>query len=233
LNFGVAGYNAAHNALQMALDVPRFQPDVVVLFQGYNDLAALSEPDGSGRYAAVAPEPHPPKSWSLLVRRWRAWRQGRAQREHGNAAGIEAIRRDTMPTAAEASFADAVKSFVGSARAMGAEPVLATQVYPFAAEAGQNYTASDADLLGSALQYRPWLTPKGLRDGALRFNEVLRATSSATGARLVDSARKLPYDKAWFGDDIHFSDRGSAGMADLMAEELAPVVAAAARKAAQ
>ena len=222
LNFGVPGYDAADNLDQLMLQVAAMQPDVVLLFQGYNDLATLTLPEGHGTYLA-SHQPPPPRGWladhSLLVRRFQTWRNGRKQREQ---LADSSHRKDTLPEQAPKSWQQTVQLFVGGVRAMGARPVVVTQVAPFAPEGGQKQLGDDQKLLETALQFRPYLTPKGLRDGMRNFNALARDVAQQQQATLIDAAKILMYSSEDFVDDVHFSDAGSAHFA----EAIAPAVAA-------
>ncbi len=227
LNFGVPGYTAADNVAQLALDVGRFAPDVVVLFQGYNDLSALSQPAAKGSYADPTPTPGAASllhDHSLLVRRLKAWRMSGRQQDYGNAVGIEAERKDELPPGAPEAFAATVRSFVALTRGLGAQPVLVTQVYPYVAENNQQIEVTDASLAKSALYFRPHLTAKGLRSNSKAFNDLLRKAAADQGATLVDAARQMAYTKAEFIDDIHFSASGSEKFANVVGEGLRPAL---------
>lgn len=229
LNFGVPGYDTADNADQLLLQAQAFDPDVVLLFQGYNDLSTLSDPEGQGTYRA-AHAPPPSRSWlsenSLFVRRLAAWRMSRRQREFGNASGIDAERKDALPAAAASSFHQALRAFVGSARGAGAQVVLMSQVLPAAPEGGQPALGSDESLRASALNFKPYLTPKGLRDGQVAFNNLMRQTAQEQRVTLIDAAKTMAYVKTDFIDDIHFSDDGSARFAALLAPPIADLLTA-------
>ncbi len=236
LNFGVPGYDTADNVDQLVLQVAAMQPDAVLLFQGYNDLAGLTDVEGAGTYRHTH-QPPPPPGWladhSLFVRRVHAWRAGRAGRA-ATEAKEQPDRKDTLPPAATQSYRHVLELFAGAVRGMGAEPVFITQVAPFAPDGTQAALGSDDSLRHSALQFRPYLTAKGLRDGMRAFNEVVRQVAVAQHVRLIDAAKIVPYGAGDFIDDIHFSDTGSARFAQALADPVADAVRtlAAAHKAA-
>jgi len=49
-NFGLLGYSTAESIIQMALIVPESRPDIVVLYEGWNDIRSYHDPEQSPDY---------------------------------------------------------------------------------------------------------------------------------------------------------------------------------------
>ena len=222
LNFGVPGYELMRNLEQLIRVVPQFAPDYVVLFQGYNDTASL----GTGVYQLEAP---PATGWmhdhSLLVRRWKAWRSSRAQRDPEAVAERNLLRKDNLPPQALATFEATLRAFVATAGTLHVQPIVVTQVCPFAPDGGQVAVGTDEFLLSKGLQFRPHLTPKGLRDSVRAINGLERKVAADTAPTvLIDAAKEWPFTADDFFDDIHFTEQGSTRFATLLADRIAPLL---------
>jgi lysophospholipase L1-like esterase len=54
------------------------------------------------------------------------------------------------------------------------------------------------------------------------MNGVMRSVARDKGVLLVDAAQAMPSGPAYFGDFVHFNDRGSAVFSRIVADKLAP-----------
>ena len=59
------------------------------------------------------------------------------------------------------------------------------------------------------------------------YNDVTRAVAAELGVPLVDLAHKLPKSSRYFYDTIHFTNEGASLVAEVLAGELCPYLAAA------
>lgn len=119
-------------------------------------------------------------------------------------------------------FEASLRTFVRTVSAWGAEPVLMTQV--------RVRTKSEAERRASFLRNEN-LAAAGLGDGDLdvlhdHFNAVVRKVAAEERAVLIDLAAAHDWRFGDVYDQIHFTDRGSEKVADLIAARLAPMIAA-------
>jgi len=52
INFGTPGYSTAEAIIQMALIIPESQPDIVIFYEGWNDIRLYHDPNFSADYAS-------------------------------------------------------------------------------------------------------------------------------------------------------------------------------------
>jgi lysophospholipase L1-like esterase len=65
----------------------------------------------------------------------------------------------------------------------------------------------------------PFMTPENLRSAIDRYNDAVREVCRDTGTGLVDAAAAMNGDSQYFYDDYHFTEAGSARLAELVARE--------------
>ena len=201
-----------HDALHVLLDrVAEDAPDLALLMEAVNDAGVLAR-DGSyaGRSgAAVAGRDLAKWSLQLAARRLalaellRARLLPAARMRAERAWDASAAHRP----APRAPYRARVLGFVGLSRALGIEPVLATQPLGYV----------DATT-------PPWVDAAD-QDA---FNDELRAVAAETGAPLVDLAARVAAHPdharpgALFYDGLHVTDAGSRFYAETLADALAP-----------
>jgi lysophospholipase L1-like esterase len=76
--------------------------------------------------------------------------------------------------------------------------------------------------LSSAIFYMPFITPEGLIASYERYNEIIRQVARESGAVLIDGENSIPGDSRHFVDSVHFTDLGSAAMAERVTAALIP-----------
>jgi lysophospholipase L1-like esterase len=81
---------------------------------------------------------------------------------------------------------------------------------------------NDADEVSSFRTFYPKLTLAGLADTEHRMNAVIAAEAATHHAGLADAAHTIAPGPANFADFFHFTDRGSAEMATLLADKIKP-----------
>ncbi len=228
-NAGFPGWTSVENLISLAVRDVDLRPDVVLLFQGINDLQPASHRPFDRQYvdghAGVSRRAlgldRAPLSWterSVLLEAARdtlfgvedAWDRVRA------APSAEGRHRELAPAAAEV-YERNVRSFVALVRGHGGVPVLATQVVRF-----RNASAAkDRDYLAGWLAgLEPEAAPAALEE----LNGVLRRVAQDQEALLVDAAREIDWRDEHFADPMHFSAAGSRRFAELVASRLAPVL---------
>ncbi len=242
--FGRGGMRAADLLHFARTELPAYEPDLVVTLLGVNDLAWNGGPEY--RYDG-SPEPRPEarpaepgwrcRELSELCRRlwlarerlanWWGLRTGRAvewhsrhlpelRRERRAHPQVDPPVRDPDPLR---EFSDATAALIALLRESGVQVVVLGQPVLWKPRLSTDEAA--------ALWF-PVATPEGnvspsgawLAAEMARYNEAQRRHAQALGADYLDLDRRIPKDLDHYFDDCHFTDRGSA----LVAEQVLPLV---------
>jgi lysophospholipase L1-like esterase len=212
-----AGRSAAtvHDALHVLLDRVAFdRPDFALLMEAVNDRGVLARDGSYAGRAGAPPGGADLARWSLqlaarrlalaewlrtrLLPRLRPEEPGQSGPHLGQPAPLEPYR-------------ERVEAFVALARAFGIEPVLVTQPLGYLDPSTPSWVdAADQE----------------------RFDDALRAVGERLGATVIDLAREVAARPesarpgALFYDGLHVNDAGSQLYAAIVAEALAPRLAA-------
>jgi lysophospholipase L1-like esterase len=222
-NAGFPGWTSLENLVSLAVRDLDLDPDIVVLYQGINDLQPASHQPFDSQYEHGHAEETlralgfelQPLNWyehSLFVEKARELVVGKHdpwQRLQNLAPPEDGVLE--LPAAALETFDRNVRSFVAIAVAGGSRVVLVTQplrVRSGSAEADRAYLA----------QWLLGLDPTAVPAQLERLNSVMRELTTAGPAVLADAAREVVWRDSDFGDPMHFSGDGSARMARFMAD---------------
>ncbi len=223
INAGVPGYGSHQNLLRYRRDIASLEPDLVLIYEGWNRTGALVDPAGFVPYAT----PRPNASWgrrmssllarhSLLLQTWMTRAQWRRQKEPADR---------WSPDAYHGVFVSDVSTLVHEAQSRGQTPVLI--LYPALYYAGMS--PADAKrfsaLLWDVQSYRPEMLAELDRKLA-----ALRQVALSTGALVIDAqqafaAARGAERRALFLDDEHLSAAGCRRLAAALCERLAPLLA--------
>ena len=205
VNAGVGGYDSWESLINLELRVLDVGPDLVVFYEGTNDVLARLVPpetyrrDNTGHRRAWADELH---WWDhSLFLHYLGVQWGISQ---GNTLGdrIEA-RRPLAPSAAILDAnppiyaRDNIADMVGVARSHGVRALLASWAY----------CPAKGDYLSEPMWQR------GIREQ----NDMLRGLARDAGVAFYDFAAEMPTDPALWADGPHNNERGAAVKAELFA----------------
>jgi len=227
-NAGFPGWTSQENVISLAIRDLDLAPDLVILYQGANDL----QPGAHQPFDPMYERGHaeltrralglelPPPSWlgrSLLVEKLRELASGPADpwQALGRPDLDAAPRRDHVAPESLATFERNVRSFAALARARRAGVILVTQ--PVRIRVAQR--AADLDWLAS---WYPGLKPEAVPQELERLNDVLRRLDSEGVGTLADADRDIAWTDGDFGDPLHYTGQGR----QKLVEYLAPRVAA-------
>jgi lysophospholipase L1-like esterase len=212
----------------------RFDPDVVLLYEGFNDfwrgvrLRSREQPDyGSverdGPSSLASLDLGPPRAWlprpSFAAHRLGAWLETRLE----TAAMLEAAGAKTpLAFAFEPGILDIyesnLKAIVRLCRSRGVGVVMATF-------AGCDDPGAAPEPRRLRVQYvldqMPGLDVVSAEHGLELYREITRRVAASENVPLVDLARALPRDDALYVDTIHFTPAGEQRVAALLAQDLA------------
>jgi lysophospholipase L1-like esterase len=212
----------------------RFEPDLVLLYEGFNDLwrgvrlrwgaqpdYGSVERDGPGGLASL--DLGPPRTWpprpSFAAHRLGAWLETRLE----TAAMLDAARAGTPVAFAFAPgildiYEGNLTAMVRLCRSRGVRVVMATF-------AGCDDPGAAPEARRLRVQYvldqMPGLDVASAEHGLALYREITRRVAASENVPLVDLARALPRDDALYVDTIHFTAAGEQRVAVLLAQDLA------------
>ncbi len=223
-NYGVPGYSTAENVIQMALIVPESRPDVIVAYEGWNDIRNYHDTDlrpdyfgaGMGQYSNLKILPPGPRPlFARLVEISAIFRfaeivASKLPRRAQTAARGPPLR--TPDPRVDSLYLRNLTLIRTLARQMGATLLFVPQVLNAAAFRGKS---------GS----RPW-TPH-IENGALpnlldRFNLILSQVCQPgePDCAVVSETTAEHWEPEDFVDDGHFSRKGGEKLVTLIAKHL-------------
>jgi len=213
INAGVPGYTTFHNLPNLALRLLPLEPDVVVFYQGVNDLAQQSKlaRDPTG-YRVVRPKrtSHSvltkAKESSLLYlvlrNQIQAWRRKHVEAPEGLGSEIDA--------AAPRAYERNLRGMVTLTKEAGATPVLVTFGSRYLSQpTPEQERAAWVDMHLAALNY------EGLVAGHKRYNEIVRAVAKRYQAPLAEG-EALSGQQELFSDSVHLTEPGRRALADVV-----------------
>ncbi len=229
INAAVPGFDTSQSVGNLALRVMPFKPDVVIIYHAYNDMKAV-QADGGFKpdYSHIHNTPYGYHERPLFLIRWLNQsmfyvRMRNSYREFKNVETrndslLGGNRLASIPSEAEASFGQHVRSLIGIARTGGAKVVLSS--FATLHDPGRDYSDSSTrvtELQGKELKYllhfTPGLTMEGIFEGFNRYNSLLRKIADQEKVGWVDNAALVPHKDEYFVDRVHFSKAGAAEMA--------------------
>ena len=232
INAAVPGFDTAQSVANLALRVMPFRPDVVIIYQAYNDLKAIRPglpflPD----YSHIHDRPYgyhdkPPffvrwLSQSMFYVRMRNRYRTLAQVSGYRDSLADNRRTNVVPQAGQRAFEQHVRELVAIARSGGAKVVLSSfatlhdpALYSAGKNTGRQLSQLQEDELYNLLYFTPGLTLSGILNGISRYNAILRKVAAEEHTGWVDNANFVPHQDEYFIDRVHFSAEGAARMAN-------------------
>ncbi len=230
INAGIPGHSAVDAVGRLLTEVHRWQPDVVVLCNMWNDLKdfrydgpllrkrhPMASSDPRTTYFNVVDKAlcHISRLYTTVRQRYLTWSLG---------AGAEGVlnydgRIDAPPAAGLARYKLHVASFVDIARNAGAEPLLMLQARLPSEELDEaSWKKVQSGFVG--------FSRKGLLAAYKGAEDAIAAVALAKSVTVIDANSAVPSDKEHFGDHVHVSPKGSEVLAKTLADALAPVLSA-------
>jgi lysophospholipase L1-like esterase len=124
-------------------------------------------------------------------------------------APVERVPEETLN-----ALREDLQCVVRAAQRRNAIPILVTHATYF----GDKVAAEDAAMLLAWRRFYPELLEDGFLDLEKRANDVIRAVAADNKLPLVDAAAAIHRGPAHFADFVHFTDKGAATMAGLIAD---------------
>ncbi len=214
VNAGGPGYSTKHSIVNLRERVAAFEPDLVVIYHGTNDLNldSIEAAEARGLFSGRAEEP----SW--LARHSLAWylvEKNLLVRERLDQVGE--VTLDVPVTELSSAFEGRLEELVGLARSLACEVVLCTFQPRARAEQSE---AVQLESLRTSLYYMPYMDREALMAGFEEYNRVVREVAARTGAVLLELDGAIPGDAEHYVDSVHFNDRGAARMGQAVSQGL-------------
>lgn len=232
LNGGVSGYTVVDNLIRFETDLADFQPDVLVLYHGHNDLHATF----IGALRGGRRDKHRPGQ-AEPVAPWRAWLevnsllyakvvgrvralQFKARQERAGARSVPDWN-DVLNKGA-ARFERDLETFLAVARTRGIPVVLMTVVH---VSGGDSVAASDA-IVQRWANTVVGVPVSVVLEGYRRFNARIAAVAKRHNLPLIDGAASSVIGPEFYaeGDAIHFNRLGADRFARYAAGTLAALL---------
>ncbi len=210
-NAAKSGNNSLHSINILLNKLIPFKPDIIVMMDNINDLSTLFY---EGTYwnsnKTIAPISCDKKNRDNFVKKdqWslsEAWRN----RILNDSKEQERIIED---------FVQNLKIFINISKAKNIIPVLMTQANRIENDANfNNERGEEASKIYQKLY--------------IKFNQAIRQVAKNENVLLIDLAKKIPSDKKYIFDVVHFNNAGSVLVADEVAKNLENVIKQRVKKA--
>lgn len=252
INASVAGLSLKKYSQYFSTYVAPFRPDVVVLVVNplfYVTALERNRPAGktdaptalvSAKKTALSPAPKVPElrflpkakqalkkglasTFPAVLRRWELHalqeqvRQIELQRLKGHRA------KDAVSYSHLVSFHNDLAETVAAVQSHGSRVVLTT--YPTLID--RNNLDQYPEIFLDNRRFCIELSLRGMIDAFEKFNAVIAAVAEEEGAVLVDSYTLIPKSTEYFGDNVHYKDKGASLFAQGVAAVLSRGPAAA------
>ncbi len=216
VNAGVGGFTISHSIRNLEYRVRPLEPDLIFVYHATNDLCIDSRALAaeSGVYEGKPDEESWLEGWSLawhlLMKNWRLYQRQSAARQ-------DTDRLDYSPGEHSAGFEERLEKLLEEAKQVA--PVVA--VGTFSVQVRREQTPNERlGACNTSLYYMPYMTPDELLEAFDDYNRAIREAATNQEVLLVEAAGRVPGDERHFKDSVHFSDEGSAIMADLVVDAL-------------
>src|SRR5437667_105550 len=231
INAGVPGYRVIDNLIRLEMDLSRYRPDVVILYEGHNDLfgalrrtrveppAFISTPD---EIPSVTPWGHWLTRHSLLYGKL----VGRLEVLHfvasgrrASATGVPRLLPQAVVDTGARRFEQDLTAFLAVTRSFDIRVVIPELVQM----SGVGSLEEPDSTIRRIWSYTvPFARPETVLQAYVRYNEALRNTARRFGATWIPTDSFGLAGKEWYeeGDPIHFNDRGAERMAQQLARAL-------------
>ena len=235
INAGVPGYGVMDDVIRLETELFQYQPDVIILYEGHNDLAGALRrgreqipvaTETPGEVPVVTPWGHWLSRHSLLygkvVQRLVVLRFVSAGRRARMRAQAGAPSDEAIIESGARQFERDLTFFLTVARSLGARVVIPAMVHVSGVGTEEE---RDSTLVHEWSYTVPFATPATMLRGYVRYNAMLHEIAGRFSATWVPTDSFGLAGPEWYapGDPVHFNDRG----ADRMARRLADALVAA------
>lgn len=195
-NAGVPGYNLTQSRLRFEADIAALQPDVVLLYLGWNNIPLLLSDDPSS-LDRTPPAPSLTEralSHSVLY----GFLRYRVFPPDAPKFAPPASSSNQITERGGEAFRNELEKTIDSIMAAGARPVLATQVMASGSASPEldDFLGSSPEQVAANRKIGRWLT------------NCVREVASKRNVLLIDCAAEIEANTETLGDAIHLSEQG-------------------------
>jgi lysophospholipase L1-like esterase len=217
INAGVPGYSLESSVLNLKSRVAPLDPDVIVIYEGHNDLSGnsfhLAVKEGLVSKPTEQNLSWPAKYsllWYLVEKNLLIMSKQLTARE------VEGKLRFDKE-ALTAPFRRDLKDLVQASKRVASLVVLVT----FSTQLRSDQTTGQQTrAAATSLYYMPYMSINGLIEAYASYNQVVRQVAEETGSLIITDENSIPGDAQHFVDSIHFTDKGSRFMSERVAHAL-------------
>lgn len=152
--------------------------------------------------------------WTLVTR-FREWRLRGIRRAHPPEWFWESVPADRM-----ALFGEHLDRLVGAVQATGATVMLATHTNRFVGASAADVARDRRHLVDPMFKYYPRASAQVLIAVDSAANSVVREIGRQRQVKVVEVFGRIPPGAEYFGDYVHFTDRGSDILARILSDAL-------------
>lgn len=203
VNAGIPGITTASSVVNLERRVRPLEPDVIVLYEGFNDLLveitkvarnqglhARRTDQGLARWSL---------GWDLLTKNMQI-----AVARRRSKSGRQPLVVDR--TNVSRGFGRTLSEIIDRSQQIAPVVAVATLSYRMRRDQSAEEQLAAAE---AALFYLPFLSPAGMIDIYDRYNETIRQVSESERVVLIGQEDSIPGDAAHFHDTIHLADAGA------------------------
>jgi len=217
INAGVPGYSVSSSLQNLKLRVGPLNPDVIVIYEGHNDLSGNSF-QLAVKQGLVSKQTEKNLSWpaqySLL---WYLVEKNLLIMSNQRTAHQMEGKLKFDKEALIAPFQHDLKDLVEMSKHVAPLVVLVT----FSTRLRYNQIPEEQSRSAvTSLYYMPYMSISDLLQGYAGYNDVVRQVAGETGSLLIGEENSIPPDGQHFADSVHFTDQGSHIMSERVANAL-------------
>jgi lysophospholipase L1-like esterase len=217
VNAGVPGYTMESMLSALKNRVAPLKPDVIVIYEASNNLTGemrkLAAQRGiidSAQFRDLSWPSQYSVLWHLVEKNLKLLA---AERVAQNQSARLEVDAQTLGEHYRRVLTDVVREAQQHAK------VVALATFTIQPRRGQSEQRK-VQASSSALYYMPFLHPDTVIAAFERYNEIAREVARDTGVLLIEGEHDIPGDPAHFHDSVHFTDAGSAAMAQRVSRAL-------------
>jgi len=233
-NAGMDWWTTKHSHINYVTYVRRWEPDVAVVMHTINDMyRSFADPRWSlGEYDSqwahfFGPAIRGVKPKTLIgatLNQWNVWELN--QRWYSRWRYLE-VDLDSAVFRSLPDYEWSLRSLVRTLKADSVRVVLVTEPSIYrpdlnASESARVWMVSTFFATPRGFSTRTVPSLRTMEKAMETFNDVVRRVAQQENVEVVDAAASMPKTLEYFGDDVHFTERGAAFLASLVSEALRP-----------
>jgi lysophospholipase L1-like esterase len=209
LNGGVPGYNIYQTRDRFEKRIAEYQPDIVILYLGYNDLPYVTSAKPDARQFRVRDGLFAP-----------SWKRRLSPSVFGSFLGNRLGLSSPKPRRhwgsepspiGESQFRENYLDLVAIARRENADVFVCTQAlaaHPKIDPTLKAFLPTDSEQQAGAIELAKWL------------HDTIESLAGQTDCQFIDAYVEIPGTAEFLGDDVHLTRKGEERLAELWAEKV-------------